>query len=137
MSFFLPREQGSIETGPQIFTRTGIQNTRFLFTREPSSSSSSGPILLNSILVSNAGEINVRGTYNFVTTLNEKPYYTKGSEGIFFVIYLDNQWNIFNFNLSSNPIYSSTQNVLYPWLVTTWNSSSPSYLPLPVVTQIL
>lgn len=136
MSFFFPREQGSIETGPQIFSRIGTQNTAFIFTKEPVSSSSSSGLLLNSALVSDAGVINIRGTYNFVTTLNDKPYYTKGLDGNYFIIFLDNQWNILDFTISSDPIYFSTQNVLYPWLVTTWVSASPSYLPLPTVTIV-
>ncbi len=135
-NLFLPREVGSIETGPQTFAGTNVLDTTFYFTQFPSSSSSSPQQSFSSVLVSNAGEININGTYEFVTFLDDKPYYTKGGEGRFFIIYLEGQWNIYDFNISVDPIYFSSENVTYPWLVNTWISISTIYLPLPIVTEI-
>jgi hypothetical protein len=95
------------------------------------------PGLTNSVLVSSAGSININGTYIYVTELNNRAYYTKGGGGIFFIVYLDNQWNIFDYSISVNAIYFSSEDVLYPWLVNNWQVLNSIYLPLPSVTKIL
>lgn len=131
-NFFLPREVGSIETGPQIFTQSNTPNTTFYFEITPDNI----PGILNSVNVANCGLGILNGVFNYTTELDGKPYYNKDNSGNLFIIWFDNMWGIYDFNINSNPIYSSTEDVLYPWLVTNWVVLNSIYNPLPTVTRI-
>ena len=132
-NLFLPREIGSIETGPQIFAKTDVLDTTFYFSKEIEL-----PGLLNSVLVQNAGYNNLNGTFNFVSLFEGKPYYNKNGDADLFIVRFNNQWQIYDFNENAiDPIYFSDQNVLYPWNATDWNSLSPIYNPVPTVTKVL
>jgi hypothetical protein len=133
-TYFLPREVGSFESGSQIFTRINTQNTAFTFTKE----TVLDPIgLLNSVLLQNAGVNDLNGTFDYVTLFEEKPYYVKGGDPDYFIIFFENKWEIYNFKiLNGLPVYYSDQNVLYPWNVTSWISSNIIYNPVPTVTKV-
>lgn len=133
MNLFLPREVGSIETGPQTFRRTNVPNTTFIFTKKPED-----PLgLLSSVIVQNAGRTTLNGTFDYVTLFEEKPYYIKNGDPDFFIIYFENQWEIYDYVLSISPIYFSAENVRYPWNVVNWSVSNPIYNPVPSVLQSL
>ena len=137
MSLFLSRELGSIETGPQTFAGTSVLGTTFLFTKEPVILPEDPLGLLNSVLVQNAGRAILNGTYDYVTLFEEKPYYVKGGNPDYFIIYFQGQWEIYDYSISINPIYFSAENVRYPWNVTSWSVSNIIYNPVPSVTKIL
>jgi hypothetical protein len=135
-NLFLSREVGSIETGPQTFAGTDVVNTTFLFTKEQVIIVD--PIgLLNSVSVQNAGRNILNGTYDYVTLFEEKPYYVKGGNPDYFIIYFEGQWEIYDYGISFNPIYFSAENVRYPWNVINWSVQSPTYNPIPTVTKVL
>lgn len=85
------------------------------------------PIIYN-VSVSNGGLLNLNGTFNFVSQFNNKPYYEKGSLGIYFILY-DNGWGIYDFTTDSAPIYFSSSNTDYPWEATNWQVNS-NYLEI-------
>jgi hypothetical protein len=136
-NLFLPREIGSIETGPQTFAGTNVLNTSFIFTKEPEGPEPEN--LLNSVLVSNAGWPPLTGIFNFITYFdNLKPYYNKDENVDLFIVWFNNQWQIYDFDKNgTDPIYFSNQDVFYPWNVTIWNSINPIYNPVPTVTKVL
>jgi hypothetical protein len=135
MSLFLSREIGSIETGPQTFAKEGVQNTSFIFTKAPSILLDP-PGLLNSTSISNAGLNSINGIYVYVTEFEGKPYYVNEFDSNKFIIWFENNWEIYNFSVGSFPIYFSNENVLYPWAVTNWSTSNSVYNPLPIVTKV-
>lgn len=131
-NLFLPREIGSIETGPQIFAETLTPNTTFYFTQD------NLPGLLNSVLVQNAGLNILNGTFIYVTLFEGKPYYNQFGNPNLFIIWFNSRWEIYNFTENSeDPIYFSNQDVLYPWGATVWNSLNSIYNPVPTVTKVL
>jgi len=140
-NLFLPREFDSIETGPQIFTKNdGAGSMYFISTTSSSSSSSSvfdPPGLLNSVLIQNAGLNQLNGTYIYITEYEGKPYYFKPENPSLFILWYESQWEIYDFDLDSLPIYIGNENVLYPWNVTLWQSPNPIYQPVPTVTKVL
>jgi len=95
--------------------------------------------LLSSVLVQNAGEQSLNGIFNFISLYNaEKPYYEKGNLGVHYIGQFEpNIWGIYNFSESLIPVYFSSENVLYPWLVQNWTASNIVSLPTPEVTQII
>jgi hypothetical protein len=133
-NLFLPREVGSIETGPQNFVGTNVLGTTFLFTREIPLDP---PGLLNSVFIQNAGLNNLNGTFVYVTEFNNKPYYIKNSNPDWFIIWFENQWQMYDFSLAQLPIYFSSENVLYPWNVTNWGVLNSIYNPTPTVIKTL
>lgn len=134
MSLFLPREIGSIETGPQTFAGTNVLNTTFVFTKEPQVEDAPG--LLNSVLVQNGGWSNLNGTFVYTTLYDGKPYYNKDGNGNWFIVWFESRWEIYDFSATLFPIYYSSQNVNYPWQVTNWIFQE-GYQPSPTVTKIL
>ena len=127
---FLPRGIGSIDTGPQIFTKTDTPNTTISFTEALG--------LLNSVRVENGAIASLNGIYTYVTEYFNKPYYNKDNNGNLFIVYDDTslQWSIYDFSLSEDPMYfSNITNVNYPWNVLTWYTDL--YPPAPTVTKIL
>jgi hypothetical protein len=137
MSFFFPREVGSIETGPQIFAGTVVPNTTFYFNKTIIPAQPIDPPgLFNSVQVQNGGLYSLNGTFDYVTESDGKPYYNKDSNGNLFIIWYLNSWGIYNFTLSSNPIYFSSEDVLYPWNVITWQVQA-GYGQTPIVTKII
>jgi hypothetical protein len=129
---FLPREIGSAETGPQIFAGTEILNTTFIFSHLLDS--------ISSVLVQNAGLNSINNTYNYITQLNGKPYYNSLNNNNLFMVYFNNQWGIYDFTFSSDPIYLSNENVQYPWNINIWecnNLLEEIFPPVPTVTQII
>jgi len=135
MSLFLPRESGSIETGPQTFAGTNVLNTTFLFRKEPPPSDPPG--LLNSVLVQNGGWSNLNGTFVYTTLFDNKPYYNKDGNGDWFIVWFNNQWNIYDFSEDAvDPIYFSSENTNYPWSSNNWQVQ-PGYGPTPTVTKVL
>lgn len=135
MSLFLPREVGSIETGPQTFAGTSVPNTSFIFTKEIIIVDPPG--LLNSVSIQNAGLSSLNGLYVYVTEFNGKPYYVNQLNGNLFILWFQNNWEIYNFTENPLPIYFSNQDVLYPWVVTNWNSQNPIYNPTPIITKVI
>jgi hypothetical protein len=130
---FLPRSFGSTESGPQTFAGTNVINTTFFFTKEIEQ-----PGLLNSALVVNAGQVNLNGVFNYVTIFEGKPYYNKGGDSSLFIVWFNNQWQIYDFNENTiDPIYFSNQNVLYPWNVSNWTAFNTIYNPTPIVSKVL
>jgi hypothetical protein len=134
-NFFLPREVGSIETGPQLFVKTEVANTTFYF--NPNPESPEGPGLLNSVLVQNGVLGNLNGIFNYTTEFGGKPYYNKDGNGNWFIVWFGNEWGIYDFNLAFDPIYFSSEDVLYPWNVQNWSVLNPVYNPPPTVTKVL
>jgi hypothetical protein len=147
MSLFLSRESDSTETGPQIFTKNdGAEPVDFIFaslgslfdsSSSSSSSSSEGPGLLNSVLVENGGYSLLNGIFTYNSEFNNKPYYNKDGAPDWFIIWFNGQWQIYDFSINFEPIYFSSENVLYPWNVTIWQASEPIYNPVPTVTKVL
>jgi hypothetical protein len=129
-NFFLPRLAGDTGIGSQIFTK-GQEVINFVKTLpEPFG-------LLNSLLIQNAGVNNLNGAYDYIMTIQDKPAYIKDSNPDLFILWYDNKWEIYDYILNINPIYISTENVLYPWNVSTWQSFNPIYNPVPIVTKVL
>jgi Zn-dependent M28 family amino/carboxypeptidase len=134
-TLFLPREPGSIETGPQTFLRIDAPNSVFIFTSDPALQD--GPGLLNSVQVINGGWNNLNGVFNYTTEFEGKPYYNKDGNSNLFIVWFNNQWQIYDFGENSiDPIYFSNQDTLYPWQVTVWQQL-PGYAPLPTVLKQL
>lgn len=132
-TFFLPREVGSIETGAQNFLRAG--NVPFVFQPDPALQDVPG--LLNSVQVSNAGWNNLNGIFSYTFLFEGKPYYNKDGNSNWFILWFNNQWQIYDFSQNNiDPIYFSTEDVLYPWNVVNWQSL-PGFGPAPLVTKIL
>jgi hypothetical protein len=100
---------------PRIYTSSQQQQTN------------GSPDIFN-VSVVNAGLLNLNGTFNFVSEFNNKPYYEKGSLGLYFILY-DNGWGIYDFTTDSAPIYSSSSNTNYPWEATNWQVN-PQYLEI-------
>jgi hypothetical protein len=134
-NLFLSREIGSIETGPQTFTRTDVLDTTFYFTKFILSPDEPG--LLNSVLIQNAGRNTLNGTFTYTTEFQGKPYYNKDGNANLFIVYFNGGWGIYDFSLTSEPIYFGAQDVLYPWAVTSWSVLNPVYNPAPNVTKVL
>jgi hypothetical protein len=134
-NLFLSREVGSIETGPQIFAGTNVLNTSFIFSSTPVIPEEPG--LFNSVLLQNAGLNQLNGTYIYVTEFEGKPYYYKSENPSLFILWFENQWEIYDFDLDVLPIYIGNENVLYPWNITLWQSPNPIYEPVPTVTKVL
>ena len=134
-NFFLLRETGSIETGPQTFARTDVLDTTFYFTKFVSIPD--GPGLLNSVLVQNGGREILNGHFTYTTEFQGKPYYNKDGNSNLFIVYFNGGWGIYDFGISSEPIYFGAQDVLYPWAVTNWTVLNNTYNPAPNVTKII
>jgi hypothetical protein len=129
---FLPREIGSAETGPQIFAGTEVPNTTFLFTQLLES--------VSSVLVQNAGYGPINNIYNYITQLNGKPYYNSLNNNDLFIIFFNNSWGIYDFSVSSDPVYFSLEDVQYPWNVNTWQINENvegGFPPAPNLAQII
>ena len=135
MSLFLPREVGSIETGPQTFAGTNVLNTTFLFRKEPVPVEPPG--LLNSVLVSNGGQNSLNGIFSFSVEFNGKQYYNKDFNSDLFIVWFENEWGIYDFSISFDPIYFSPEDVQYPWNVVSWSALNPIYNPVPTATKVL
>jgi hypothetical protein len=144
--FFLSRLAEDPESGSQIFAKGGatdvisfLSPTLEIISSSSSSSSSSQdlPGLLNSVLVGGAGLNQLNGTYIYVTEFEGKPYYYKSENPSLFILWYENQWEIYDFDLDGLPIYTGNENVLYPWNVTVWQTSNPIYNPVPTVTKLL
>jgi hypothetical protein len=132
-TIFLPREVGSIETGPQIFAGTATPNTTIHFNLI-----SEEPGLLNSVQVSNGGWSGLNGTFTYTTLFDGKPYYNKDGNGDLFIVWFNNVWGIYDFSINSiDPIYFSSQNTSYPWNINIWSVLNPIYNPPPIVTKVL
>jgi hypothetical protein len=131
-NLFLSREIGSVETGPQIFAGTSTPDTTFYFKKQQEE-----PGLLNSVLVSNGGWSRTNGVFNFSAEFEGKPYYNKAGDPDLFIAFFENFWGVYDFAESPlDPIYVSTQNVLYPWNANIW-SSKQGYEPAPNVTKVI
>ena len=131
-NLFLSREVGSIETGPQTFAGTDVLNTTFLFSKEPDL-----PGLLNSVLVENGGYSLLNGIFTYNSEFNSKPYYNKDGTPDWFIVWFNGQWQIYDFSNNFDPIYFSSEDVLYPWNVINWSVLAPIYGPAPTVTKVL
>lgn len=125
---FLPRLENDPQSGPIVFTTDGNQTSNFQFTIDYL------PGLLNSFLLQNAGRLNLNGIYNYVAVNEEKPYYTKGEEGYYYVIWISDRWDIYDFSFSPTAIYYSNENTNYPWQVNSWSLSDSLYSPAPNIT---
>jgi hypothetical protein len=136
MNNFFLFEPGNNKIGPQIFTKLGVLNSSFIFTK-PFSQTQDPQGLLNSVLVQNAGLSNLNGVFNYTTVFQGKPYYNKDEDGNLFILWYEDQWEIYDFSIDFNPIYWSYEDVLYPWHVTVWQTSNPIYNPVPTVTKVL
>jgi hypothetical protein len=132
---FLPRKLEDLETGPQSFLRVVAANSSFIFRTDPALQDIPG--LLNSVQITNAGWNNLNGIFNYTFTFDNKPYYNKEGNSNWFIIWFNNQWQIYDFAENNvDSIYSSNQDTLYPWQVTIWQSL-PGYTPLPIVKKVL
>ena len=126
---FLPREIGSIDTGPQIFAGTEVPNTTISFAETLG--------LLNSVKVEGAGLSILNGIFSYTAEYANRPYYNKDGDGNLFVIYNFTEWEIYDFSENENPIYiSEVTDVNYPWNVSRWISLE-GYEPAPIVTKVL
>jgi hypothetical protein len=134
-NLFLSREVGSIETGPQTFAGTDVLGTTFIFRKEPPPLDPPG--LFNSVTVSNAGVGSLNGTFNYTTEFEGKPYYNKDGNADWFIVWFENEWGIYDFSVSFDPIYFSEEDVLYPWNVINWSVLNSIYNPAPDVTKVL
>jgi hypothetical protein len=133
---FLPREQGSTIVGPQVFRRVVAPNSPFIFRRDPVLEDVPG--LFNSARIQNAGWNNLNGIFIYTFLFNDKPYYNKDGNSNWFIIWFNNQWQVYDFSENSvDPIYFSNQDVLYPWNVTNWTAVNSIYNPTPTVTKVL
>ena len=126
---FLPREIGSIDTGPQIFAGTEVPNTTISFAETLG--------LLNSVKVEGAGLSILNGIFSYTAEYANRPYYNKDGDGNLFVIYNFTEWEIYDFSENENPIYiSEVTDANYPWNVSRWISLG-GYEPAPIVTKVL
>ncbi len=133
-NLFLPREIGSIETGPQTFAGTNVLNTTFYFVNEPE------PLdLLNSVLVQNAGLNSLNGVFNYTAEFNNKPYYNKDGNPDLFIAFFENVWGLYDFSVNfETAIYFGGNNSNnYPWNVQNWSTINHIYNPVPIVTKVL
>lgn len=129
-TFFLSRSINDFQSGPIIFGTDNNQNSDIIFT------TFTPPGLLNSVMVQNAGYDNLNGIFNYVSTLNNKPYYAKSENGDRYIVWENNLWEIYDFRADFRAFYFSNENVRYPWQVTSWTASSPYYDPPPTVSII-
>ena len=125
---FLPRLGNDPQSGPIIFTTDGNQTSDFTFTIDYPEG------LLNSFLLQNAGRTALNGIFNWVSINNQKPYYIKGEESFYYVIWINGRWEIYDFSLTSDAIYFSNEDTNYPWQVTSWSVNNPSHNPPPIIT---
>ena len=88
------------------------------------------PPIIYDVSVVNAGLFNLNGIFNYVSEFNNKPYYEKDSNGLYFILY-DNGWGIYDFSTSSEPIYYSSSNTDSPWEATNWQASFEYFAPAP------
>jgi hypothetical protein len=133
-NLFLPREVGSIETGPQNFVGTDVLNTTIYFTFQPEELD-----LINSVVVSNAGLNRVNGVFNYTAEVNNKLYYNKNGDPFLFIAFLENTWGIYDFleNAETAIYFGGNFENNYPWNVTSWSSLNSIYNPVPTVTKVL
>ncbi len=125
---FLPRLGNDPQSGPILFTTDQNQNSNITFGIEAG--------LTNSVSIQNAGLTSLNGEYNYIDINDLKPYYAKGSEGYYYIIWINNRWDIYDFSQTSEAIYYSNENVPYPWLVLLWTSSDIQYNPTPNITKL-
>jgi hypothetical protein len=92
------------------------------------------PTTFNAVIVSGEGTIAVNGTYSETGEFEGKKYYNlQGSDPfISSVMWNGVSWNIFDEN--SGAIYSSSDDVEFPWLVETWDIADFGELPTPTLT---
>lgn len=134
-NLFLPRDVGSIETGSQTFAGTNVLGMTFNFNPYPSTLEEIG--LLNSVLIQNAGLVTLNGLYDYITEIQNKPYYSNYTNTNLFIIWLENEWRIYDIEEENQIIYASSEDVYYPWNVINWIPTSPIYEPAPIVAKIL
>jgi len=88
-----------------------------------------------SICISSAGYSAANGTYTYVGQFNSRSQYTyNNGTDIFEITWYNSptpQWTIFS--NTAGMLYTSSQNVSNPYLVTNWVATNASYLPLPVI----
>lgn len=90
---------------------------------------------VDSLVIAGAGTSTANGTVQYDGELNSKPsyVYTVGDdpqvEGCYWDVTLTDQWVI-----GTNADYFSTDDVDYPWQVTTWQADNGT-LPVPTVTR--
>lgn len=125
---FLPRLLNDPQSGPIFFTTGQNQNNNIVFVTEIG--------LTNSIFLQNAGKLELNGEYTFAGINEQKPFYTKGSEGYYYIIWINNRWDIYDFDQNSSAIYFSNENIYYPWQVMSWTASNSIYNPVPNITKL-
>ena len=88
----------------------------------------------SSVLVSDAGTIAAKGTYTKRGVNNGKPYYNLVGEpdvfDIMSVFWSGGAWDI----TDEDALYTSDEDVAFPWQVTTWNLINGS-APVPTVSE--
>jgi hypothetical protein len=127
---FLPRQPGSIETGPQLFAGTNDLNTTIYFGETLG--------LLNSVKTEGGGAEGLNGIFVYTSIYNDRPYYNKDGDGNLFIIYNDDQWEIYNFGMTDEPIFiSNPTTAQYPWNIINWYTTDENLGPAPKVTKVL
>jgi hypothetical protein len=85
----------------------------------------SGP---SGVGVTGAGAFDIDGVYTLSTPLNGRDRYTQTGA---FIFWNGSHWRIQN---GSGDIYEGTEDVMQPWLVTTWTPVGGTASPAPTVT---
>jgi hypothetical protein len=87
----------------------------------------------NAVVVSDAGTISANGAYTERGVNDEKPYYNLvGADDAFdinSVYWAGDAWVI----ADNDPLYTSDEDVAFPWQVTTWSMSNGD-APAPTLT---
>ena len=124
----MKRLENDPQSGSIVFSTDENQDSNIIFEKYPLG-------LLNSLLVQNAGKQELNGTYNYVDINNLKPFYTKGTEGYYYIIWINNRWDIYDFSFnSSDPLYFSIEDTNYPWQVNSWTVVNINNSPPPSIT---
>ena len=125
---FLKRLENDPQSGSIVFSTDENQDSNIIFEKDY-------PLgLLNSLLVQNAGKQELNGTYNYVDINDLKPFYTKGSEGYYYIIWINNRWEIYDFSFNPIAIYFSEEDTNYPWQVNSWTVVNVIHNPPPNIT---
>jgi hypothetical protein len=108
--------------------------TQLASEEEPVPNGNGGPTTFNAVIVSGAGSTEANGTYSETGEYEGKKYYNlQGSDPFTSSVMWDSAvWNIFD--EFSGAMYTSSEDVEFPWLVETWIVFDFGQSPTPTLT---